>query len=408
VTRKAFLKLLPLLALYFGVFLALAGNSIDVGDEARYAMYAENLTRGFFAPTDTLFLWNGPGYPLVLAPFAFLKVPWLYAKMLNPVFFFLAVCFVFSAIRSFAPERPALFLAYLFGLYPPFFAELWLLLTEPFALMLVALFALLVLKWLRSARLGFMFAAAAVCGSIALTKIFFGYVATAMLLGSLALARRSVTARGCLPVYALALLLCVPYLFYTYRLTGKVFYWSAAGGDVLYWLYTPYPEECGSWKSQADVATDPALAQHRPFYDELKGLNYVQRGERLKKKAFENMVRHPGRMVANVAANVGRLWLNFPFSHKSQSPRNLPYLVPGSMLLGAVVLSLYPLIKRRAMLPACILHACAVAVLYIAGHSLVTATARSLCTILPVVFIVLAYVATNLVQLRPADRAPVG
>ncbi|MFH1371012.1 MAG: hypothetical protein ABII09_06975 [Planctomycetota bacterium] len=402
-TRKAFFKLLPLLVLYFGVFLFFANRSLDFGDESRYAMYAENLTKGFYAPTDTLFLWNGPGYPLLLTPFAFFYVPWIYAKMLNPVFFFLAVCFFYSAVRSFAYERPALFFTYLFGLYPPFYAELWMLLTESFTLMLVTLFALLILKWFQTAKLRFMFSATIVCGFVALTKVFFGYVITAVLMLSLVLACWNRTARKALPIYALALLLCVPYLAYTYHLTGKLFYWSTAGGELVYWLYSPYPDECGSWKSDVDVATDPALANHRPFYKEIEGLNFVQRDERFKKKALENIISNPRQVVLNYAANLGRLFLNFPFSFKYQHPRTLFYIVPNCLLLAAIIFSLYPLIKHRSILPGYIIHACVVSVVYIGGHSLVAAMSRFLCTILPFVFLVIVYVATNLIQLRTPE-----
>lgn len=39
--RNVFLKLLPLLALYFAVFFVFARDSINYGDESRYAQYAE-------------------------------------------------------------------------------------------------------------------------------------------------------------------------------------------------------------------------------------------------------------------------------------------------------------------------------------------------------------------------------
>ena len=145
-TRKVFLQLLPLLILYFAIFFTLAEGSLDYGDESRYTMYAENLTKGFYAPSDTRALANGPGYPLLLTPFAFLGVPWYWAKMLNPVFMFLAVCFIYSAVRNYMSEKTALFFSYLFGLYPPFFDELRYLLTEPFVLMLVSLFVFLTIK----------------------------------------------------------------------------------------------------------------------------------------------------------------------------------------------------------------------------------------------------------------------
>jgi hypothetical protein len=400
-TQKVFIRLLPLFILYLAVFFVLAKDSLDYGDELRYATCAENLTNGFYAPSDTRALPNGPGYPLLLTPFALLGIPWYWAKMLNPVFMFLAVCFIYAALRNYMTEKTALFFSYLFGLYPPFYAELWFLLTETFALMLVSLFALLTIKWYSSGRYRYMLSAAVVFALIALTKVFFGYVALAVLLLSLILSKLSNTFRKTVPIYAIALLLCVPYLIYTYSITGKIFCWSNWGGYTLYWNYTLGPDEIGGWKSTEKVATRPELAHHRPFFEKLQKLDCVQRDELMKKKAIENILKHPRKALLNYICNWGRLLLNFPFSYKYQHPRTLLYIVPNSIFLGAILLSLYPLIKLRRHLPPAIVHACAVSVVYIAGHSFLLAGARYLCTIIPFIFIVLTYTATNLVRVQP-------
>jgi 4-amino-4-deoxy-L-arabinose transferase-like glycosyltransferase len=405
-TRKVLLKLFPLFVLYFAVFFTLAKDSIDYGDEARYATYAENLTKGFYAPSDTRALPNGPGYPLLLTPFAFFGIPWYWAKMLNPVFMFLAVCFIYSAIRNYMPGKTALFFTYLFGLYPPFYAELWFLLTEPLALMLVSLFALLVIKWFDGGKLRHMLLAAVVCALIALTKVFFGYVASAALLLSLALSKWSTTSRKTVSIYAIALLLCVPYLAYTYSITGKFFCWANWGGYTLYWNYTPHPNEIGGWKSSEEVATLPELVHHRPFFEKLQELDCVQRDELMKKKAIENILNNPRKALLNYICNWGRLLLNFPFAYKYQHPRTLLYIVPNSIFLGAIVFSLYPLIKLRRHLPPAIVHACAVSVVYVAGHSLLLAGARYLCTIMPLIFIILTYTFTNLIRIQTHTGEP--
>ena len=405
-TRKVFLQLFPLFILYCTVFFVLAEDSLDFGDESRYATYAENLTKGFYAPSDTRALPNGPGYPLLLTPFAFLGIPWYWAKMLNPVFMFLAVCFIYSAIRNYMSEKTALFFTYLFGLYPPFYAELWFLLTEPFALMLVSLFAFLTIKWYSSGRYRYMLLAAVICALIALTKVFFGYVASAALLLSMVLSKWSQTSRKTVPIYSIALLLCVPYLFYTYSLTGKFFCWSNWGGRALYWNYTTHPDEFGSWWSPEEVAARPELAHYRPFLEKLQELDCVQRDQLLKKKAIENILNNPRKAFLNYVSNLGRLFLNFPFSYKYQNPQTLLYSVPNSLVLGAILFSLYPLIKLRRSLPPAIVHACAVSVIYIAGHSLLLAAARYLCTIMPFIFIILTYTATNLLKVQPRTVEP--
>ncbi|MBW8040463.1 MAG: hypothetical protein FVQ85_10725 [Planctomycetes bacterium] len=405
-TRKVFLQLFPLFILYCTVFFVLAEDSLDFGDESRYATYAENLTKGFYAPSDTRALPNGPGYPLLLTPFAFFNIPWYWAKMLNPVFIFLAVCFIYSALRNYMSEKTALFFTYLFGLYPPFYAELWLLLTEPFALMLVSLFAFLTIKWYSSGRYRYMLLAAVICALIALTKVFFGYVASVALLLSMVLSKWSPISRKTVPIYAIALLLCVPYLLYTYSLTGKLFCWANWGGYTLYWNYTSHPDDLGGWKSPEDIATRPELAHHRPFFEKLQKLDCVERDRLMKKKAIENIINNPRKAALNYVCNLGRLFLNFPFSYKYQHPRTLLYMVPNTLVVGAILLSLYPLIKLRRFLPPAIVHACAVSVVYVAGHSLLLAGARYLCTIMPFIFIILTYTFTNLIRIQAPTGEP--
>jgi 4-amino-4-deoxy-L-arabinose transferase-like glycosyltransferase len=295
-------------------------------------------------------------------------------------------------------------LAYLFGLYPPFFAEMRYLLTEPFVLMLTTLFSLLAWKWFGNRKAGWFLGAAAVFAVIALTKVFFGYVALGVFIISLAAFKWSRAMRLTLPIYALALALCTPYLFYTYNLTGRPFCWANSGGSVLYWMYTPDANDFGSWFSDTDVANRPELAHHRAFFEQLKGLDYEQRDQLMQKKAIENIRSNPRKMMLNYVSNVSRLFLNFPFSYKYQHPRTLLYLVPNSLILGAIIFSLYPLIKLRRLLPEGILHACCIAIVFIGGQSLVYAEARYLCPILPLVFLVIVYTATNLIKVQKLEQ----
>jgi 4-amino-4-deoxy-L-arabinose transferase-like glycosyltransferase len=399
-TRKAFLKLLPILILYFLVFMLLADKSLEWGDQSRYTMYAQNLTKGFYAPHDTLLLWNGPGYPLFLMPFAYFKIPWFYAKMLNPVIMFLTVCFVFVILRNYTSEKMSLFFSYIFGLYPPFYAEMQYLLTDPFVRLLVVVFAMFLMKWFKTGRYRYMFWAGVFCAFTALTKVFFGYVVLAMLLLGLIGAKWNVVCRKIAPVYGLGLLFCVPYLIYTYSLTGKIFYWANSSGPVAYWITNPYSDEYGDWKSEVEVATVPQLYRHKEFFDKLATVDFMKQDEMLKKQAMENIVRHPAKMLYNWVANVSRLFLNFPYSYKYQNPVQLLYLVPGALLLIAALFCVYPLVKFRRGLPPEIIHAIIVSLVFTAGHSLVYAQARFLCIIVPFIFIVIAYTVTNLVKVE--------
>src|SRR2546426_604258 len=79
-------KFLPLLAFYLVIVLVFAQDGFQ-GDEGRYVKFASNLTQGYYADA-VYFLWNGPGYPLLLTPFMALGCSWLLVKLLNAFFLF--------------------------------------------------------------------------------------------------------------------------------------------------------------------------------------------------------------------------------------------------------------------------------------------------------------------------------
>jgi len=92
---------------YVVVCLVFSDNGLD-SDQGRYAMYAQNLVKGFYAPSDTLYLWCGPGYPLLLVPFVAADIPLIWAKYLNTLLLFGAVCFVYFALCKYMSQNKAL------------------------------------------------------------------------------------------------------------------------------------------------------------------------------------------------------------------------------------------------------------------------------------------------------------
>jgi len=322
-----YVRLLPLLLAFTVIVILFAKNDLE-GDEGRYLMFAENLTHGFYSPRDTINLWNGPGYPLVLAPFVAFNIPLIVPTLANAVFLFLGVAYVYCTLRLYVRKSRALLAAYLFGLYPANLVALPLLVTEALAAFLVCgyiyHFASLFVR--RPGVRRHLLLAAFYLAYLALTKVLFGYVIAGLLVVAAvaaiwAVIRRRGNRIGALPmlaVCALALVLCLPYLVYTRSLTGKVFYWSDAGGSSLYWMSTPYWDELGDWHTNRAVFEDPSLEEHRGVLAQILSLDSVERDEAFKARALENIVRHPAKFLYNWAANVGRLLFNFPYSHTPQ------------------------------------------------------------------------------------------
>ena len=79
---RAVIALLPLLVFYVVLVVTFARPSFQ-GDEGGYVKLAMNLARGFYSLSSPVDIWWGPGYPLLLAPFALLRIPWIAPKLAN-------------------------------------------------------------------------------------------------------------------------------------------------------------------------------------------------------------------------------------------------------------------------------------------------------------------------------------
>ena len=183
-------------------------------------------------------------------------------------------------------------------------------------------------------------------------------------------------------------------------MTGKFFYWANTGGWALYWSSNPYPNQYGDWKSTRAVLTEPEFEEHKPVFNELVGLNYVEKAELLKKQALKNITHHPAKMAFNWVLNLGRMWYNFPYSHKYQAPRAMLYMVPNSFLFITLLLCSYPLIKFRRHLPAQIIYLVGFSLVFLFELSLLSASSRLMYPIMPLLFIIIAYTLTNLIKLE--------
>ena len=399
--------LLPLLFLYLFICAVTVDNNLE-HDQGRYAMYAQNLTEGFYAPRDTLYLWNGPGYPLLLAPFVKANIPLIWAKWMNPAFLFGAVLFVYYILREYMSPKTSLAGSYVLGLYFPAFYPMTLLLTEPFCMFLAAGFAFFVVKSIRNDKKHFIWAAGFFCAYLALTKVIFGYVIACSLILSLLCLKVSKTWRKAAAIYAISLLFCLPYLIYTYSLTGKLFYWTNVGGLNIYWMSSPNPKEYGDYRPTQIVLTDDRFKQHKELYEEIAELNYVEQDALLKKIALSNIRQHPLKYCRNWVANLGRMWYDYPFTYKYQRPETLFFMVPGSFLLASILFCIYPLWKWRKNLPGELAVLICFVAIYLGGSSLVHTSVRYVLPAVPVLIIIIFYTATKILEIRfaPSRRTP--
>ena len=417
---RQILILLPLLPLYVAVVLIASrspsGDSPGYIDNAARILHViegkpgpythilkEAEAAGPVDPTQDLRLWWGPGYPLLLIPFVAFRLPWLVVELLNGLCHFVAILYFYALVHRYISRTAALVTAVCLGLYPPLIRNVSAVGPEDFSVLLVCGFMFHFCALYNSSRrhLLHLLAASLYLTYLALTKVFFGYVIVAVLAFFLVLLffRRTFTIRIAIAVFLVALSCCVPYLLYTYHLTGKLFYWGTSGGMSLYWMSTPYPNESGSWFSFRDVNELPELAQHRPFFAKLKNLSDVERDDAFKKQAVFNIIHHPFKYMLNWLANMGRLLISYPYSFTPQKLSTY-FFMPNMFVAVLFVLSITPALLRRAAIPFELWALLLFALTAIGGCSLLSAYERQFRPMIPVLCTWLAFICVRVLRIE--------
>ncbi|MCW2985410.1 MAG: hypothetical protein JWR63_2980 [Conexibacter sp.] len=353
-TERPLYVFAALLVIYVAVTYLTFGSLLERADEPGYLGFAERLTHGGYAVRDgnpTDFLWRGPGLPLVLAPLVWLDTPIEAMRLLGPICLALSAWLLYQLLRTWTGARVALLGAVAFGLYFPLWRTLPRLFTEPLALALITGAMLAFVRGTRRPQGGYglVVLAGLLLGFLVLVRVENGYA----VLGTLVLCavwalvdRGSAVARKGVTLAAVAFVVTVPWLVYTHHQTDKWLYWGNSGGLSLYWMGSPFSEDLGEPHTDAQVASDPNLAQHRPFFAALP-TEPVARDEALRKAARTTIRKHPLRYARNVAANFSRLWIHWPYSFGQGAATLLLFAVPGLLLFAMVVASLVTLVRRR-------------------------------------------------------------
>jgi energy-converting hydrogenase Eha subunit A len=412
VARRPYLVLLPLLPLLLAI--PLVGPSINpnplLGDEPGYLRLADNLVHGhYLTGRDDLVtgwprqpnLWFGPGLPVVLTPFVALHVPVTVIRLLGPLFVFGAMLVLFQLLRLYASTRASLAGSLAFGLYVPFYTALEHLHSETLSLLLIVTMMYGTSRYLHGGQRRHLAVAGPALGWLALTRVAFGWVVTALLLLSLLwwALRRDVASRRFTALCCLGLVLCMPWLAYTHSVTNRPLYWGSSGGLSLYWMSSPYPGDRGDWQLPSDVFVDPRLAPHRAFFTSLAGRPIPEQNDKLIRAAFSNIRAKPEKYAENVLANVSRMWFHFPYSFRQERLKPLLFVLPNALLLTSLLVSLGLLVGRRRLLPVEAIPFGMFAVTAFTLHALLSAYPRMLFPVVPVAIWLVVLVLSKRVRL---------
>jgi hypothetical protein len=407
--RRQSLELLLVFAAVAALDLLFIFSSLprpEFGDEWRYLLTADNLLNGFFSPRDRVFLVHGPGYPATLAPF--IKGGWLDgARYLNAVWHAGAVTYAWALMRpQLSWPRTAAIVA-LLAFYPPLAGHLPLLYTETFSFFLMTAWMYHGIHGVTSVK--HRIAAGIYLAVMILAKVAFGSVLiafVALLAGAWAFVarlRRNAVLRAYLVQGALALLLCIPYLAYTYDLTGRFPYWSSAGANNFYWLTSPFPEEWGDWYHQGWVYSDPMLSEHhKDIFDRTTGLgdnpglseedqlfniSTPEASDVFFAQGVQNVREHPLKFARNWAGNIVRFFLDVPVSVRGTPFWNIYSVTHLPMLAFTLGVGVYAW-RRRAWLAAEWVPVLLFGLLVLAAYSMVSSMARFAIPLVPLWWLV--------------------
>ena len=382
------------------------------GDEIRYVDFAHNLIHGFYSPpAPYINLCSGPGYPIILLPLIALHIPVIYITLMNALYQYLAIVFLYKALNLIANNKIALLSGLLLAIYPNALSILPILYTEAFTCFLVSSFIYCIALNYTKENIKYSWIAALILGYLTLTKIIFGYVLiiclVIFLIFFLFKKNKSYYLKP-VNILLIAFAVSTPYLAYTYHITGKAFYWGNSGGMSLYWMSTPYEHEYGDWKvpdlsnNQYPVLfksaeTDTILKKnHSKEIAFILGHNEIEQDELFKQKAIGNIKNYPFKFIKNYYYNFSRMLFNFPYSYSYQDGAIVSNIIIGSLILWASLAGMIVtwLNWRRIIFP--VKFVLLITGVYLLLSGALSAYPRQLDVIVPVLLFWIGYLIANI------------
>lgn len=406
-----FIIFLPLLLLYF-VFIFLMHDDANVQDEGKYLMYAQNLLQGFYSPPDpNIYLGVGPGYPIFLTIFLLFNIPLLFISLFNGLFYYLTVVIVFKLLSGICDFWKSILISVFVGMHFNIIENLPFILPETLPPFLLILIVYILKKAFNASdkrkKILFLVFSGGLLGFLALTKIIFGYVIVTLFIVYLffwILKIDKTRAKSVLFVLIVGFIVTLPYLFYTYNLTGRIFYWGSVGGNNLYWMSTLYEDEYGSWYPFHATEIDSVSLSVNPIAEKMMkerhsadhtyffSLNGAEQDDAYKEKAMHNITTNPLKFLKNCISNTGRILFSFPFSHTLQKPSTLMRLPFNGVIVVFFFIILFPLLYNWKKIDFSVRFGLITAFIYFGGSILGSAETRMFNAIVPILVVTIGLV----------------
>lgn len=418
---KNWIPFFPLLLILLSITFLLSENVLQ-GDEGRYLKFSENLLNGYYAnpELDQGFLWNGPGYPIILVPFKFFNFPFILIKVLNSIFLFFGVIFLYKSLRFNLNHKISLFFSYVGGItHPFFFKSITLILTESLCFFLISISLYYFLKYMNTRNKKYIYIFGISSGFLILTKVFFSYVFLVLgVLSVLLFLFYDKKEKFLLKLSFYPFIICIPYLIYTYSLTGKIFYWSDAGGNTLYCMSTPFEGEYGDWfpitvdessfienlskKSFHSFKPNTLKKNHLTFFKSIDSLNGINKDVILKNQALDNIFENKIKFLKNIVYNFGRVSIGYPLTSTYKNPLiTISYVFHFSLLLTPLLISIFLIVYKNNLDFKIILSFFSI---FLILTLLLPAGPRFIFPIYPIIIFIVSTLLINQSKIIPVDN----
>lgn len=379
-------------------------------DEGTYFDFANNLIKGYYSPpAPDIDLWCGPGYPLLLVPFLLLGLPLISITLFNALLQYLSIVFLFKSLIKYVSFSRAFFFSIFWALCFSCYVYISLIHTETLTWFLIAILSYGLTNCFDEFNRKYIILTGVVIGYIALTKIIFGYVMLVMLIGTVLhfIILKSNHAKKGLMILLIGFAITMPYLTYTYHLTGRIFYWGNSGGMSLYWMSTPIDLEYGDWNNESftsindsDITGGPArLSEHH--LNDIHSVNQfkgVEKDDAYKAIALRNIKSNPTKYVKNILSNLSRAFFGFPHSYSFQRPFIKIWYF--AILYAGLVFSLVISVLSWNKLPYPIQFILLFVGIYFGGSLLVSMENRMFVVIIPALLFWSGYVISRSVKIN--------
>ncbi len=293
-------------------------------DQWRYMGQSEDIVRSLWSVNENTMVCM-PGYPFLLSLFRRCGINYnILRYFLNPFLLTISSLFFLMFLNNFSFDlRKKRIIFFLFAFFPLLVRYVHMFLTEIPSLLFLVLFLFSIWKiYLNIEKEGkkkpflWTILSGLFLAILSFIRAQHAYILIFMLIlyGIIYLIYKKRLYVYYFSAFFIAFLLLLPYLFFTYKITGIFPYFTSKAGESLYYMSSPYSGELGD-HLVGRVFKDERFIKHKQVIEKADRMSFYKRDIYLKKYAMRNIIKHPLKYCENSFFNFLRLTTGGPYTY---------------------------------------------------------------------------------------------